>query len=369
MPSEVIGRGKSTEEAIENALKELGVKREDVEVLPLQAARKGFLGIFGGQDAEVRVRLRGYRPPEEKPSAETRERQPRRDEGRPNAGRQSAPAPSQSPAPDRRNARDNRPAPPRREPPPPRPQPARQNREPRESSPDAPPRSERVLDNKNLLEITTEILKLMGVEAEVSVQEEGSTTRVIIRGAGGILIGRRGQTLNSFQYLLGRIMSDSLPERQKVVVDIDDYRERREDTLVSMAKELADKAVASGREQVLPPMDARDRRVIHLYLREIRGVETVSRGTGNFKRVIIVPKGARRPPREGRERDGDRGRGRRSGRGFSGRGRGDRDRNRGERRDRPDSAGDAAETQQQQPQTQTQTQLQPSREDAPPVQE
>ncbi len=340
MPSEVIGRGKSTEEAIANALKELGAKREEVEVMPLQSARRGFLGIFGGQDAEVRVRLRA-----EKRKGDAREERRERP-ARPSNEKQ---APAQA---ERRNAQPERQAPPRREP-----MPVREKAPAREPSPARETFERRgpPTDNKDLHEVTVQILKLMDVEGEVSIQEEGSTTRVLIKGAGGILIGRRGQTLNALQYLLGRIMSDSLPEKQKVVVDIDDYRERREDNLVSLARETAQKALATGREQVLAPMDARDRRVIHLCLREIRGVETVSRGTGNLKRVVVVPKDGRR------QRDNrDRGRGRRPRRGFHGRPRGDRDRRPD---DRPRPAVNGGESPNPAPQAQ------PSREETAPPQE
>jgi len=129
----------------------------------------------------------------------------------------------------------------------------------------------------------------MGFVVEVS--ESLQDDRVLLNISGpesALLIGKKGQTLDSIQFLLNKMLSrdgDHLP----VVVDSNGYRERRVEALVQLAHRLCEKAVRSGKIVAVNPMSAHDRRIIHLALKETPGVTTRSEGEGIYRRLLIVP--------------------------------------------------------------------------------
>lgn len=140
-------------------------------------------------------------------------------------------------------------------------------------------------------EFTEELLRRMQVDTEVSTSTEEEVVRVDVRGENlGLLIGRKGQTLNSLQYLIGLVVNREGGEWSRIVVDVEGYRDRREDILKAQAVRLAQKAKATSRRQAMEPMNAQERRIVHNSLQEIEGVETHSEGRDPFRRVIIVPK-------------------------------------------------------------------------------
>lgn len=106
----------------------------------------------------------------------------------------------------------------------------------------------------------------------------------------GLLIGRHGQTLDALQYLVGKIVGKRLGERRVVVVDSEEYRERKREALEELAREMGEKAKSTGRVQKLKPMAARDRRIVHLALKGDRDLETRSQGDGELKRIKIIPR-------------------------------------------------------------------------------
>jgi spoIIIJ-associated protein len=136
-----------------------------------------------------------------------------------------------------------------------------------------------------------EILERMGIEAEVSAFDDGERVILDAHGAeSGLVIGKKGATLDALQYLVNRIVFKTPGERPLVVVDAEGYRGRREDTLVDLAKRLAEKAERSGRPVPAEPMSAHDRRVVHMALADHPGVTTESEGEGPSRRVVIFPK-------------------------------------------------------------------------------
>ena len=109
----------------------------------------------------------------------------------------------------------------------------------------------------------------------------------------GLLIGRRGETLRALQYLVNLVVKNNIPEENlRVILDIERYRERRENSLSEMALRVADKVMSSGRSISLEPMSAAERRVIHLALADHPRVSTHSSGIGESRKVTITPRNA-----------------------------------------------------------------------------
>ena len=136
-----------------------------------------------------------------------------------------------------------------------------------------------------------EILERMGIEAEVSAFDDGERIFLDAHGAeSGLIIGKKGATLDALQYIVNRIVSKKPNEGPGVVVDAEGYRGRREDSLVDLARRLAEKAVKTGRPVPVEPMSPHDRRIVHVALVDHPGVTTESDGEGLFRRVVIYPK-------------------------------------------------------------------------------
>ncbi len=107
----------------------------------------------------------------------------------------------------------------------------------------------------------------------------------------GLLIGRRGETLRALQFLVNLIVRNSLKEDAvRVVLDIERYKERRNNSLMDMAQRVADKVAGTGRAVSLEPMSAAERRVVHMALAEHPRVSTESTGMGDSRKVVITPK-------------------------------------------------------------------------------
>lgn len=147
-------------------------------------------------------------------------------------------------------------------------------------------------------EVVTELLERMMVRAKVSAEyrppEEDSDEPVVLVNVEGndlsILIGRRSETLNALQYISSLIIGKQLDKWIPLMIDVQGYRARRERQLRQIARRMADQAIHTGRRQVLEPMPASERRLIHLELRNDPQVETESVGEEPNRKVTIVPK-------------------------------------------------------------------------------
>jgi spoIIIJ-associated protein len=136
-----------------------------------------------------------------------------------------------------------------------------------------------------------EILDRMGIEAEVSAFDDGDRIILDAHGAeSGLIIGKKGATLDALQYVINRIISKKPNDGPGVIVDAEGYRGRREDSLADLARRLAEKAIKSGRPVPVEPMSPHDRRIVHVTLAEHPEVTTESEGEGVFRRVVIFPK-------------------------------------------------------------------------------
>jgi len=198
--------GKSVEEAVENALRELSVNREDVEVEVLEESVKGLFGILGTRPARVRVTVK-----------------------------------------------------------------------------------EKLADR--VISLLRDITAEMGVHPDFTVEEDDEEIKVTLTGRNmGVLIGRRGETLNSLQYLVSLAANRNQEQRRKIMLDVEGYRRKREETLQNLAVKLADKARRRGRSVVLEPMNPQERRVIHTTLRGRDDIYTFSEGEEPFRKIVIAPR-------------------------------------------------------------------------------
>lgn len=221
--------GKNVEEAIEKGLKELGLSRDDVEVKILDEGKAGLFGLMGASPAKIKLIVK----PLEGLKAEEKGKATREKLSGVNL----------------------------------------------------------ISAQKKVKEELNEILKLMGMEAEITTSlEEGKVVADIKSENGAILIGKKGQTLNALQLIVNLIVNRDEKTRTKVIVDTENYRQRRENALMKMAGEVADEVKSKGRSRELEPMNPAERRVIHLALKDDRDVETTSQGEGNFRRVVVSPK-------------------------------------------------------------------------------
>ncbi|MBA2874334.1 RNA-binding cell elongation regulator Jag/EloR [Thermaerobacillus caldiproteolyticus] len=134
------------------------------------------------------------------------------------------------------------------------------------------------------------IIQKMGVEASVERIESEKEIRLIISGEKiGLLIGKHGQTLNSLQLLTQLVVNRYAEHYVPIIVDAENYRERRKEALVQLAHKLAEKAIKTGQEVKLEPLPAYERKIIHAVLSDNRKVTTFSVGTEPHRYIVVAP--------------------------------------------------------------------------------
>lgn len=150
--------------------------------------------------------------------------------------------------------------------------------------------------NKKTLELiqesAVELLQKLQIDATVEVveNEDGLYIVNVSTEESGLLIGFHGETLSSFQTVLGLIVFKKAGEWIKLVVEIGDYRAKRAEQLTAMAQSYANQAISTGQPVFLPPLPPSERRVVHIALEERGDVITESEGEGNQRRVVVKPK-------------------------------------------------------------------------------
>jgi spoIIIJ-associated protein len=228
------------EEAIESGLKTLGLPRSEVIMEVIDEGTRGVLGL-GARHAVVRL-----------------------------TPLRSTPASSSSSAPATRASVD---------------------------TPSSSTQQEFQEEADAAVETLSEILKLMDVQADIEVHQAqpdalDPETPWVLNLEGndlGALIGRRGDTLEALQYMARLVVSRRIQRHAAFVVDVGNYKSRREDTLRKLARRMADQVRQTGRAATLEPMPPNERRVIHITLREDKFVTTESTGDGDRRKVTIVP--------------------------------------------------------------------------------
>ena len=143
-------------------------------------------------------------------------------------------------------------------------------------------------------ETINKLIDLMGIEVTSTLRradnEDGGGPLFEIEGDdSGLLIGRRGETLRSFQFLVRFLVSQSMGERTNVSLDVEGYDDRRKQSLTNLAKRVSQRVVKTGRSIELEPMNARERRLVHMFLADDSGVFTESSGSGNDRKIVIFP--------------------------------------------------------------------------------
>ena len=262
--------GKTEEEAIQNALRQLGLDRDDVSVEILERAKSGFLGL-GSCPAKVRV---SYGPEEEEEPAAPAEAEARQEEPKPVKA-------ERKPRQERKAA--EKPAAPAEEP----------EAAPEEKQPETVQTlGEEVDDEKAqaIRKFLSGLLEQMESTAEIHIYlAEKGRYKVILEGKGlGALIGRRGETLDAIQQLTSYAVNRSGGGRVRVQLDAENYREKREQSLQHLARKVAAKVTKYHRSVMLEPMNAYERHVIHTALQDVPGVTTYSTGTEPNRRVIVA---------------------------------------------------------------------------------
>jgi len=308
--------GPDIETAITNGITELGVSRADVIVEILEEPSRGLLGL-GSRSA--RVRLTVIRAPRSaEPSMPTSMTLPepepiifpeRTERPKPQHQPQRSQSQPQQPQPPRNQSRDQAsnqprsqshsqtPDQPRHQPRPPEREPEREEEYDEDWSAESITPDELAEDAKIGSDILKKLLTHLQVDAKVVTRtvksEDGEPQHWSLEIQGrelGSLIGRRGETLASLQYITRLIASRDLERRVNILIDVEGYKSRREMILRRLAKRMADQAVQRERTVTLEPMPPHERRIIHLALRNSPDVTTESVGEGDRRKVTIIPR-------------------------------------------------------------------------------
>lgn len=241
---------KSVDEAVAAALTELGATKDMVDIEVIEEGSKGFLG-FGAKDARVCVTVKEQ--PEEK--ADIQETKVKSVE------KKAAP-----------------------------------EAEPKKNIAVSPERKDKAVS------FLTDVFEAMKLDVAMTAELDGDMLKIDLTGESmGIIIGKRGDTLDSLQYLTSLVVNHGEDDYVKVTIDTENYREKRTQALLQLSNRLAEKVAKSGRKYTLEPMNPYERRVIHSNLQDHKSVTTYSVGDEPYRKVVIAPKnpkpysGPRRP--------------------------------------------------------------------------
>ena len=208
--------GKTTEEAIENACRQLKLTKEEIDIEIIEPGSAGIFGLVGGRKAKVKVTTTGE---ESEPVEETNG----------------------------------------------------------------------VAIAKDALENILTLIPMEGTTVSAA-QNDGKIALNIEGDTSGLLIGRKGRTLDALQFIVNKIVNKALEKRTQVVVDSENYRQRRRESLIQMALRMGEKAKNIGKPVVTNLLNPHDRRIVHMALRDDESLDTKSRGEGILKKILIIPK-------------------------------------------------------------------------------
>ena len=274
MIKEFIGTG-STIEAATNAAK-AGLNAPamaDVKIEIIEMPKKKVLGIFGGKDAKVKASFEDLSGSKQRKGANKRsKKQPDYASKQPAAGKKAPVAPKQEAKAEERA----------------------------KSAPQAKAESKGTPATQSdadaaVAYLTTIVNGLKIDDFKINSSIEGDTVRLVIECEDyGIIIGRRGETLDALQYLTSLAIKKNSESYVRVTIDVGNYREKREETLRSLAFKHAAFVARSGRRFTFEPMNPYERRVIHTAIQEFDGVESKSIGYNQDRRVVLEPEGGAR---------------------------------------------------------------------------
>lgn len=235
--------GKTKEEAIKSACEELGVSEEKLEIEVLSYGSTGIFGLVGAKKAQIKVTLREAkkaRIDEERPKPDKKE-----DEEKPDQKED-------------------------------------------EEKPDQKEDLEAVAD---IAQKTSEdIISYVVDDATVTVEKYPDVIKVRIEaGNAAILIGKHGRTLDALQFIIRKIVRKKTDTKVRISFDVEGYRDRRKASLTQMALRLGEKVKRSGKPATISPMNAYDRRIVHIALKDDTSVRTQSMGSGLFRKLVVLP--------------------------------------------------------------------------------
>ena len=297
---------KTVEEAIELGLQELGVSIGDVDVRVVEEGSKGLFGLFGSRLAKVLLTVKAdeedplgdllednqeKRQPTEKKAEKKQEKKPEEKKPAEKKAAEKKPAAKKQEKPEKQEKTEAAPA--------------------AESAPEAEPQEKaapvRVLEKPEVTMVPgdqldpesaagkahaflTELTRLMGVEVTIDMgtDAEGNLYGYMQGDTLGILIGRRGETLDALQYLTSLKVNRGQENYTRVTLDTENYRAKREDTLIRLANRMANRAQRTGRKVSLEPMNPYERRIIHFALQQNDRVSTHSEGDEPNRHVVIT---------------------------------------------------------------------------------
>ena len=240
-------QGKTAEDAIEKACRTLSLTKDGMEIEVLEPGSAGIFGLVGGRKAKIKVCIpERENKPREEPEQETKQ------------------------------------------------EPVQRSAQGAEQEIDQPIEA---AEEKNGLAVAKEalenILTLIPMESiTVTAEQTNGIISLDIEGdKSGLLIGRKGRTLDALQFIVNKIVNKTLEKRTQVVVDSESYRKRRKEFLTQMALQMGAKAKKMKKPVATNLLYPHDRRIVHLALRDDGELSTKSRGDGLFKKVIIIPRG------------------------------------------------------------------------------
>ena len=238
--------GKTVDSAVTDALIELGATTDEVEIQVLEKGSKGFLGL-GAKDARVRVTLK------ELPQAQDRLQSAEEERIQEIITEQDE------------EKKDD----------------VKSNQHERTAIEEATEKAK---------EFLSAVLTEMGLDATLETKQVDDRVYINISGEKmGMVIGKRGDTLDALQYLTNIVVNKGHQGYVKIMLDTENYRRRREDTLKKVAYKFAKKAVQTKKPVILEPMNPYDRRIVHSALQDSKTVKTHSEGKEPFRRVVITP--------------------------------------------------------------------------------
>lgn len=264
----VIKTGKSVDEAVREALSELNISRENAEIEVLDEGQKGFLGLIGSKDATVKV----WQKEDETKSIlneifnEEIESEKSQDAVQDNVELEIEN--NEISSNDEKEVQEVI--------------------DVEESLKSIEEENEEILATAR--EFISKILDTLELENIVEMELDDNTLNINVNGDEnrlGILIGKRGVTLDSIQYILNLLVNKKSSRYIRVNLDSSGYREKRKETLINLANKMANKVTKTGRSVKLEPMNSYERKIIHTALQDYEGVLTHSEGKDPFRKVVI----------------------------------------------------------------------------------
>ena len=258
---------KTVDDAITEGLVRLGTTTDKMDVEVLEKESSGFLGFIGKHDARIRVRIKEVKSSSMPLKKEVRQEKPAKLKDH-----------TEAKAEEKHVTEVHR-------------KPKKKFDENDKGEPVSSERQEKA--KADAVKFLTDVFNAMNLEASINVEFDSAENELTIDVKAedmGVLIGKRGQTLDSLQYIVSLAINKDCSEYVKVKLDSENYRVRRKETLENLAKNIASKVKRTGKAVSLEPMNSFERRIIHSALQGDSDCETYSEGADPYRKVVVKPK-------------------------------------------------------------------------------